>query len=121
MVQGWSPELKGFMSGLAVCGAGAGSFRVVWTTIGRALMDPTIKGPAVCAQAGAASVQLLAFSIVFFLLLGITSLRTPHIVTVVVVVVPVVVVVGRSAFYYQPEYGHWQLPVPVTQSLRAPH
>ena len=63
MVQGWFPELKGFMSGLAVCGAGVGSF--VWTTIGRALMDP--KGPYALEPP---AVQL-AFSIVFFLLLGI--------------------------------------------------
>jgi MFS family permease len=38
MLQGWFPELKGLMSGIAVCGAGVGSY--LWTSLGRALLDP---------------------------------------------------------------------------------
>jgi MFS family permease len=34
----WYPELKGFMSGLAVCGAGVGSY--VWVLVARGLMNP---------------------------------------------------------------------------------
>jgi len=36
----WFPELKGLMSGLAVCGAGVGSISI-WVLVARALMDPT--------------------------------------------------------------------------------
>jgi MFS family permease len=36
MLQGWFPDLKGLVSGLAVCGAGIGS--VIWTTAARALL-----------------------------------------------------------------------------------
>jgi MFS family permease len=35
----WYPELKGFMSGLAVCGAGVGSY--VWVLVARLLMNPS--------------------------------------------------------------------------------
>ena len=66
----WYPKFKGFISGLAVFGAGAGS--LVWTLVGRALMDPA--GLALKpAQA------MLTLSIVFLLLLALALpfLRNP--------------------------------------------
>ena len=41
-LQAWFPEQKGFMSGLAVCGTGVGSY--VWTMAARSLMDPAGAG-----------------------------------------------------------------------------
>lgn len=64
MLQQWYPELKGFMSGLAVCGAGVGSY--CWTSLGRALMDP--KGQY---KYEPKDVQLV-FAIVFLVMLSVS-------------------------------------------------
>ena len=66
----WYPRHKGLVSGLAVFGAGLGSF--CWTLVGRALMDP-----AGAALAPAQAMRLLAG--VFFLLLALALpfLRNP--------------------------------------------
>jgi MFS family permease len=58
MLQGWFPELKGLMSGIAVCGAGVGSY--LWTSLGRALLDP-----AGAYRLDPPAVQLI-FSVIFF-------------------------------------------------------
>lgn len=66
----WYPDSKGLMAGVAVFGAGLGSF--VWTLLARALMDPT-------ALAFSTSAVMFAFSAIFFvaLLAVLPFLRNP--------------------------------------------
>jgi hypothetical protein len=61
-LQAWFPEMKGFVSGLAVCGAGVGSY--VWTMVARALLAPPLALDPPHVQA--------VFALVFFVIVGLS-------------------------------------------------